>query len=128
MDCYNSNSAEIKRTALVVEDDFDIKLFYSFLLLKKGFSIMFFDSGTDARDYIQRGFHYDVAFFDHSLADGVTGLDLAKLSKKVHPHVKTICASGGIESLAETGAFDITIRKPFAERGILWALDQVFGN
>lgn len=124
MNSNNSYTAERKKTALVVEDSRDVADVYRVILSRAGWEALILDSGADARHYIENNGVYHLIFLDHYLADDVTGPELARDSKKFNPLVQTVCASDSVPSSSEEGIFDIVIKKPFAERGILWALGQ----
>ncbi len=65
-------------------------------LERKGFFVMTYRDGDEARKDIQGGLNYDIAVIDRSLKKStreITGDDLIRLSKKYLPAVPVICTS-----------------------------------
>ncbi len=63
------------------------------LLEHKGYFVVLYENGLEAKEAIQEGLSYHLSIFDLSLPE-VGGDELIRLSKRTHPDVPVICISG----------------------------------
>lgn len=82
-----------KPIILMVDDDQEGGLSRKYLLEDRGYFVLLYENGMDAKEAIQDGLSYHVGIFDISLPE-VGGDELIQLSKRLHPDVPVICISG----------------------------------
>lgn len=104
-------SAEI----LVVEDDALIRDYVAQLLLGSGYRVTCAASSQEALCLIDMGLAPNLLFTDIRVADGMSGIELARQAQRIVPDLKVLFMSGhidtkGRERLPEGAGF---LRKPF---------------
>ncbi len=93
-------------------------------LERKGFFVMAYRDGNEARQDIQGGLKYDIAIIDRSLERStkwITGDDLIKLSKDYLPAVPVI-ATSAYDDMPDYA--DRLLAKPFGLTEIVEAINE----
>lgn len=95
----NINPEEIK--ILFVEDEDSVRTFGFRALKRKGFEVTPCNSAENALDLLNKGEKFNLMITD-MVMPGMSGADLAKEVKKMHPDIKIILASGYSEEIARS--------------------------
>ena len=102
---------------LVVEDETDVLEVSVEIFHSMGYDVITATNGLEAIDILKHTRDIDVLFTDVVMPKGMSGVDLARFTRKLCPQVKVILASGyPIPALAEEhGALDefLFVRKPY---------------
>jgi PAS domain S-box-containing protein len=102
---------------LVVEDEPDVLHVSTEIFRSMGYEVLTAENGMDAIDLLKRVRDVDVLFTDVVMPKGMSGIDLARFTRKLCPGIKVILVSGyPLPALtAEHGALDefSFISKPF---------------
>ncbi|GAB3548620.1 PAS domain-containing sensor histidine kinase [Noviherbaspirillum agri] len=88
----NTNTAV--DTVLIVEDEPDVMQVAAELCRSIGYEVLTAGNGHDAIDILKRRRDIDILFTDVMMPQGMSGIDLARFTKKLCPDVKVILASG----------------------------------
>ncbi|MEZ5174347.1 MAG: response regulator [Bacteroidia bacterium] len=110
---------------LIVDDEQDIGLLMSKVLMKAGLDVVYRSNLQDAQIAVKEN-HFDIYFLDLNLPDG-SGFDLIPVIRAVNSNARIIIFSAhdGITELkraSELGVHDF-IKKPFNKDTILNALN-----
>jgi CheY-like chemotaxis protein len=89
-----SESESHTEIVLIVEDEPDVLEVASQLFQSIGYDILTASNGKDAIDILQRNTNIDVLFTDVMMPHGMSGIELARKTRKLSPHTKIILASG----------------------------------
>ncbi len=102
---------------LVVEDEADVLEVSVEIFHSMGYDVLTASNGMDAIDILKHTRDIDVLFTDVVMPKGMSGVELARFTRKLCPQVKVILASGyPIPALAEEhGALDefLFVSKPY---------------
>jgi PAS domain S-box-containing protein len=81
-------------TVLIVEDEPDLMHVAAELFRSIGYEVLTAGTGKDAVDILKRRQDVDVLFTDVMMPNGMSGIELARFTRKLCPGVKIILASG----------------------------------
>jgi len=107
-------------TVLIVDDDENIRLSTSSMLAELGFEVHEASSAEKALQFMKASINIDILITDH-LMPGMTGVELARAVKHVHPSVKILIISGFAEAEGIDPSFS-RLHKPFIQSELLSAL------
>jgi DNA-binding NtrC family response regulator len=107
-------------TVLIVDDDENIRLSTSSMLAELGFEVHEASSAEKALQFMKARINIDILITDH-LMPGMTGVELARAVKHVHPSVKILIISGFAEAEGIDPSFS-RLHKPFIQSELLSAL------
>jgi len=125
-------NAELSRrrgeTILVVEDDDGVRDLTVTRLATLGFEIYESSDGASAIKFLESGLRVDLLFSDLVMPGGLTGYDVARKAREMHPGVRILLTSGYAEDLGrgETLGNIKLLRKPYRLADLRDALDAVF--
>lgn len=110
---------------LIVEDEFLIALELESLLQEAGHDVVGIAASSEEAVALSRELSPDLAFVDIHLADGLTGIDVARELSDQH-HVTVLFMTANAKRIPEdfAGARGV-IAKPYTERGVKEALAYV---
>jgi CheY-like chemotaxis protein len=110
---------------LIVEDEFLIALELESLLQDAGHDVVGIAATSDEAMALGQQLAPDLAFVDIHLADGLTGIDVARNLSEQH-HVTVLFMTANAKRIPEdfAGARGV-IAKPYTERGVREALAYV---
>ena len=103
MNINQSNTDQIftthtRKTALIVDDDIDVRISLSFIVTRHGFDIKFADNGIDAFEmYVEN--NPDIVFMDFRMPD-MNGVDAVKKIREFDPIANVIFITGNPEDLS----------------------------
>jgi PAS domain S-box-containing protein len=86
-----SNSVD---TVLIVEDEPDLLQAAAILFRNLGYEVITAGNGKDAINILQREEHIDILFADVMMPNGMSGVELACLTRERWPGIKVMLASG----------------------------------
>jgi CheY-like chemotaxis protein len=112
-------------TVLVVEDDWLVRENVAGWFREQGWSVFDTAQGASAVKLLQETKTVHLLFTDISLADAVTGWDIAEAGREGHPHLAVIYASGGPEDRVRRVSGSIFLPKPVLPRDILGACSRL---
>jgi len=117
----NSYAEPIKSgTVLIVDDEECIRLSTSSMLTELGFEVHEASNADKALEFIKSLINIDILITDH-LMPGMTGVELARAVKEVHPSVKILIISGFAEAEGIDPSFS-RLHKPFIQSELVSAL------
>lgn len=96
---------------LVVDDTRPIADFAAVALRRMGHSVTVAYGGEDALQQLQSN-GFDVLLTDYGM-EGVSGLQLAREARRLHPHIRTILMTGWDVAGGDFSEFDAALPKPF---------------
>lgn len=113
---------------LIVEDEFLIALELESLLQDAGHDVVGIAASSEEAIALGRELSPDLAFVDIHLADGLTGIDVARELADRH-HVTVLFMTANAKRIPEdfAGARGV-IAKPYTERGVKEALAYVMAE
>ena len=113
---------------LIVEDEFLIALELESLLQDEGHDVVGIAASSDEAIALGQQFAPDLALVDIHLADGLTGVDVARRLTDEH-HVTVLFMTANAKRIPEdfVEAHGV-IAKPYTERGVHQALDYVIAR
>jgi PAS domain S-box-containing protein len=85
---------EAVETVLLVEDEPDLLAAAAELFKSIGYEVVTASNGADAINILRQRAEIDIVFSDIVMSRGFSGLQLARLIREQHPHVKVVLASG----------------------------------
>jgi CheY-like chemotaxis protein len=116
---------------LLVEDEPGIQLAIRGLLRRDGYDVRVASSGKEALDAIEEG-GCDLILTDLSLADGVSGLDVARRARATEPPTPVILitayGSDEIASEAEAAGVCDYVPKPFDNQEVRDVVRRALGR
>lgn len=92
-----ANAAQPKmkvETVLVVEDEPDVLTVAAELFRSFGYEVLTASNAVNALDVLKRHPDIDILFSDVIMPQGMSGIELGRLTRERYPHVKIILASG----------------------------------
>jgi len=110
-------------TVLIVDDEECIRLSTSSMLAELGFVVHEASSAEKALRFMKASIDIDILITDH-LMPGMTGVELARAVKKVHPSVKILIISGFAEAEGIDPSFS-RLHKPFIQSELVSALSML---
>ena len=114
---------------LVVEDNPDLRTLSLDRLRLLGYRVLEADSGPAAIAVLETGEKIDLIFSDVVMPGGVTGYELARLTKERYPEVRILLTSGYDAELASAqdpaGSDLKVLRKPYKQADLARALREV---
>lgn len=112
---------------LLAEDDDSVRYFLARSLENAGHEVMAFADGEDALPILEAG-PFDILITD-IVMPGMSGIELAKLAKKVRSTLPVIFITGfsavNVEALDTVKGVSQVISKPFHLNSLVDAVDQV---
>ena len=118
------------RKILVAEDDAIVRMVVEQALLDAGFTVEIHDNAAAAISALERGSSPDAILTDIRLGGSLSGWDVARRARELHPALGVVYVSGdsGVEWHAQGVPGSIFIQKPFAEAQIVTAVSTVINN
>jgi signal transduction histidine kinase/CheY-like chemotaxis protein len=119
------------RTVVVVEDQAQIRDIASKVLHDMGCEVHSFSEAQEALKYLEAGPDVDLLFTDIVTGNGLDGIGLAALAKRVRPAMKIIFTSGYTRSgpfARRLPADDDYVTKPWSRHSIAAAMTQAFST
>lgn len=118
--------ARLRRlNVLVVDDEALLTMTMSDTLRELGHHAMEANSAAEALKLLAENPQIDLIITDHVMP-GMTGADLARLAKKARPDLKIILASG-YAGLPDSMDIELPrLAKPYYERELVAAIEEVF--
>lgn len=121
------------RTILLVEDQEDLRQINEQLLRKLGYRVVAAENGQQALDLAKNSnTHFDVAFLDIILPDGMNGVDLSGLIREERPDIKIVFTTGYASEKIINQLNDIEhdglFRKPIRIQEVSKRLTEMFGQ
>jgi len=103
-------------SVLVVEDEPAVRGVAVEMLMDAGFSVLAAPDGPTALQLLREGVAVDILFSDVVMPGGMSGVDLARESRKLRPGIGVLLASGyaaeALDKHGGAGGFDL-ISKPY---------------
>nr|WP_255569362.1 ATP-binding protein [Neoroseomonas alba] len=103
-------------SVLVVEDEPAVRAVAVEMLMDAGFSVLAAPDGPTALQLLREGVAVDILFSDVVMPGGMSGVDLARESRKLRPGIGVLLASGyaaeALDKHGGAGGFDL-ISKPY---------------
>jgi CheY-like chemotaxis protein len=93
-DSNDSAAAEATEKVLIVEDEPDVMAVATELFHSIGYEVLTASNGKDAIEILKRTADIDLLFTDVIMPSGMSGIELARLTQKLHPAIKILLASG----------------------------------
>ena len=113
---------------LLVEDDGDVRAATNAMLEELGHTVIAAASGEEALEILSGDAHVDLMFSDVILASGMTGIDLAQITRGRRPELPILLTSGytaqRVIPAALTGDLPL-LRKPYTLAQMAEAVDQL---
>jgi CheY-like chemotaxis protein len=109
------------RTALVVEDDWFIREDIAAQFREEGWEVLEAETGAQALELLREGQSIDILVTDITLADSITGWEVAEALRHLHPQVPVIYASGGRDIESRRVLDSVSVSKPFSAHDLLSA-------
>jgi CheY-like chemotaxis protein len=113
------------RLALVVEDDWFVREDIANQFRQEGWSVLEASTGSEALKLLKQGQRIDILVTDISLADSLTGWDVAEAVRKWHPEVPVIYASGGPDVDSRRVLASVSLSKPITAHDVLLACSKL---
>ncbi len=110
-------------TVLIVDDEECIRLSTSSMLAELGFDVHEVSTAEKALQFMKTGVDIDILITDH-LMPNMTGVELARAVKAVHPSVKILIISGFAEAEGIDPCF-ARLHKPFIQSELISALSAL---
>lgn len=88
------DKANEKDTVLITDDEPDVMQAAADLFRSIGYEVLTANNGWDALDILERTSDVDLLFADVMMPNGMSGIDLARHVRKLHPEIKILLASG----------------------------------
>ncbi|MEJ0071131.1 MAG: ATP-binding protein [Pseudomonadota bacterium] len=110
--------------ALVVEDQSEVRTVVADMLHDLGYRTIAAGDGVQALWQLREGEKIDLLLADIVLPGGMSGIELARHAKLVHPDLKVLLTSGYDGDIVAPPADQglAVLRKPFARGALAWAL------
>lgn len=108
---------------LVVEDDADVRAVPVLVLKRQGYHVVEAEDANKALECLRNGQPFDLLFTDIVMPGGMSGLQLAKEARKIHPGLAVLYTSGytgeafGTEGSANFG--NSILKKPYQRTELL---------
>jgi CheY-like chemotaxis protein len=116
---------------LLVEDEPGIQLAIRGLLRRDGYEVQVASTGKEALEALE-GEGYDLVLTDLSLADGVSGLDVARRARDTDPSIPVILitayGSDAIANEAEAAGVRDYVPKPFDNQEVRDVVRRALGR
>jgi CheY-like chemotaxis protein len=120
----NEQLRKRKLTVLAVDDDALVLMNTAAMLEELGHTVVEATSATAALETLNADRQVDVVVTDQAMP-GMSGLDLARAIQKTWPHIRIVVATGYGELPESSDVCFIKLSKPFMERDLAQALNQV---
>jgi PAS domain S-box-containing protein len=120
----NEQLRKRKLTVLAVDDDALVLMNTVAMLEELGHTVVEATSATAALETLNADRQVDVVVTDQAMP-GMSGLDLARAIQKKWPHIRIVVATGYGELPESSDVCFIKLSKPFMERDLAQALNQV---
>lgn len=109
------------RTALVVEDDWFVREDIAAQFREEGWQVLEAETGAEVLELLREGRSIDILVTDITLANSITGWDVAEAVRRRHPKVPVIYASGGRDINSRRVLDSASVSKPFSAHDLLSA-------
>lgn len=110
-------------TALVVDDEFLVRMSTADMLGDLGFAVVEAGSGEEALSLIDNGLRPDFLVSDQ-LMPGMTGIELARTLRELVPGIAVLIVSGYADMSDQAPEF-ATLTKPFIQRQLASAMEEL---
>jgi CheY-like chemotaxis protein len=119
----------VVETVLLVEDEPDLLAAAAELFRSIGYEVVTASNGADAVEILKQGAEIDIVFSDIVMSHGMSGLELARQVRHLHPDIKVVLASGyplGVLRREHGDLSDFTfVHKPYRLADLAKALRAV---
>lgn len=121
--------AVLPRSILLVDDDNLVSIGTAAMLEDLGHNVIAAHSGAEALEIMYAGHHIDILITDHVMP-GMTGMELARHVRRMHPGMPIILASGFAElPQGPEEALDLPrLAKPYRQEDLAASLLAVIGQ
>jgi CheY-like chemotaxis protein len=111
----------ISQTALVVEDNSEVRKLTSAMLDELGYTVLLARNGVEATALLSAGEQIDFLISDYQMPGSVNGAELGALAEEIKPELKVLLctASPDVKSRYRT------LMKPFTTQDLAAALRQL---
>jgi CheY-like chemotaxis protein len=113
------------RIVLVVEDDWFVREDISDQFRREGWMVLEAATGAKALELLRKGQRIDVLVTDITLADAITGWDVAEAVRILYPEVPVIYASGGPDNQGRRVLNGVSLSKPLTAHDLLLACSKL---
>jgi CheY-like chemotaxis protein len=113
------------RIALVVEDDWFVREDIANQFRQEGWMVLEAATGAKALELLGQGQSIDILVTDIRLADSMTGWDVAKAVRIMHPDVPVIYASGFLDIDGRRVLDSVALSKPMTAHDLLSACSKL---
>ena len=115
-------------TALIIDDEYAIRVYYERVLELLGFSVVSVKQGLEALQVCQgRTAPFDLAIIDW-LMPVMNGSEIKKHLEQIYPGMPMIVASGSVDpSQVKLNEHQTFLMKPFSAEELIKALNTVMG-
>jgi len=107
--------------AVVVEDEWVIRMQIADTLADAGWRVQEFSSGESALSFLQQGREVSFLVTDIRLTASVTGWDVAEAYRRAYPNVRVLYCSGNAEESSRRVSGSTFLPKPCSMDAILSA-------
>src|SRR6185436_316348 len=98
-----------------VDDDALVSMNTAYMLLDLGHSVLEAPSGAHALKILEANAHFDLILTDYAMP-GMTGLELAKKIKQLHPRMPVVIATGYAELPPQATLGFPRLSKPYTQQ------------
>ena len=130
----DSDEAEMdlsNKTILIVDDIDSNRLFFEFVLMDNGASVLTADNGKVALDMVKDNISIDLIFMDLNMPV-MDGYEATRLIKRIRPEIpiiaQTAYAMDEHENKAYSVGFDAFIRKPINNKELIKRMKECLGK
>jgi CheY-like chemotaxis protein len=113
---------------LLVEDEVTVLMLAQSILSDAGHETLTAADYRSAEALLEEGHRPDLAFIDHNLGEGLSGIDAARTARRYHPPVRVLYTSGdpitdGVRAMfVDGGEF---LPKPYTREQLLETVDRM---
>ncbi len=116
-------------TILIAEDDTEVREVAAEMLRDAGFRVLAAADGRQALALLERGEQVDVLFSDVVMPGGISGLDLARLARRMRPGIGILLASGyAAQALGPDAPEFELLAKPYDRDTVLRSISNKLAN
>jgi PAS domain S-box-containing protein len=124
-------AADGTATVLIVEDDADVRGMITEVLSHLGYSTVVATAGPEALATLRRNRSIDVLMSDNVMPGGLSGIELARIARKLRPGLKVLLSSGytGEETGADLALGEFSfVAKPYRPGELATKLKEVLAS
>jgi CheY-like chemotaxis protein len=113
---------------LVVEDDIDVREISVEILQSLGYKILVARTGQEALDLLQNSKQVDLLFTDLVMPGGISGVELARQARAMHPDLRILLTTGYARVEAPAADEFPIISKPFRSAELSLAIARLIAR